>query len=389
MESQIANNFFDDVWNENYDNWDSLRIPFGYGGYGSRVIVTTRNESVSSIMQTVPIHHLQQLSDEDCWKLFVKHAFEKGDCGAHLNLERIGKQIVKKCKGLPLAAKTLADYEFQVERLVLMWMVEGFVEQPRSNKTREEVGYECFYELQSRSFFQRSNANKYCFVMHDLVNDLAQAMSDFCYMLEDDNTHHISERVHHFSCVSIKFDGFEKLKLINDAKFLRTFLALNLAVYSYSWLSKKVLDDILLKLTCLRMLSFPCYKIMELPHSIGNLLHLRYLDLSYTEIKQLPESVYTMYNLETLLLYDCYRLTTLPSKGLGIEELKEFRHLQRRLSISSLQNVTNGMAAMGAKLEEKMYLKDLVLERSSSTNDSQNERDVLDKLKPRTNLKGL
>ncbi|KAL7162019.1 hypothetical protein ACSBR2_042484 [Camellia fascicularis] len=98
----------DDVWNESYDNWDSLRSPFGYGEHGSRVIVTTRNESVSSIMQTVPIHRLQQLSDEDCWKLFVKHAFEKGDCGAHPNLERIGKEIVKKCKGLPLAAKTLA-----------------------------------------------------------------------------------------------------------------------------------------------------------------------------------------------------------------------------------------------------------------------------------------
>ncbi|CAL5444307.1 unnamed protein product [Camellia sinensis] len=470
----------DNVWNENYGNWDILRSPFGYGGHGSRVIVTTRNESVSSIMQTVPIHRLQQLSDEDCWKLFAKHAFEKGDCGAHPNLERIGKEIVKKCKGLPLAAKTLAglllskrdvedwnnilksgiwdlpkeksnilpalklsyhylpshlkrcfaycsifpkDYEFQMEGLVLMWMAEGFVEQPRSNKTREEVGYECFYELQSRSFFQRSNANKYCFVMHDLVNDLAQAVfGDFCYMLKDGNPHHISRG---------KFDGFEKYKLINEAKFLRTFLTLERVDDSNSWLSKKVLDDILPNLTCLRVLSLPCYKIMELPHSIGNLLHLWYLDLSYTEIKQLPESVCTMYNLETLLLYDCYQLTTLPenlqkliqlrylditgtnlqemamqmsqlkglqlltafvvgkSKGLCIEELKEFRHLQRRLSISSLQNVTNGMGAMEAKLEEKMYREELVLEWSSSTNDSQNERDVLNKLKPHTNLKRL
>ncbi|KAL7162028.1 hypothetical protein ACSBR2_042492 [Camellia fascicularis] len=77
------------------------------------------------------------------------------------------------------------------------------------------------------------------------------------------------------------------------------------------------------------------------------------------------------------------------SKGLGIEELKECRHLQRRLSISSLQNVANGMGAMEAKLEEKMYLKTLVLEWSSSTNDSQNASDVLDKLKPHTNLKRL
>ncbi|CAL5361697.1 unnamed protein product [Camellia sinensis] len=335
----------DDVWNENYDNWDSLRSPFGYGEHGSRIIVTTRNESVSSIMQTVPIHRLQQLSDEDCWKLFAKHAFDKGDCGAHPNLERIGKEIVKKCKGLPLAAKTLAgllrskrdvedwnnilksgiwdlpkeksnilpalklsyhylpshlkrcfaycsifpkDYEFEKKRLVLMWMAEGFVEQPRSNKTREEVGYECFYELQSRSFFQQSNANSHCFVMHDLVNDLAQAVSgDFCYMLENDNTHHISDRVHHFSCVRGKFDGFEKYKLINEAKFLRTFLTLEPANDSDSWLSKKVLDDILPNLTCLRVLSLPCYEIMELPHSIGNLLHLRLPSLKELEISRM------------------------------------------------------------------------------------------------------
>ncbi|CAL5444298.1 unnamed protein product [Camellia sinensis] len=359
----------DDVWNENYDDWDSLRNPFGYGEHGSRVIVTTRNESVSSIMQTVPIHRLQQLSDEDCWKLFAKHAFEKGDCGAHPNLERIGKEIVKngiwdlpKEKSNILPALKLSyhylpshlkrcfaycsifpkDYEFETERLVLMWMAEGFVEQPRSNKTREDVGYECFYELQSRSFFQRSNAKKNCFVMHDLVNDLAQTVSgDFCYILEDNNTHHISERVHHFSCVRGKFDGFEKYKLINDAKFLRTFLTLN--PYSYwrldnPWLSKK-----------------------EMPMQMSQLKGLQILTAFVVG----------------------------KSKGLGIEELKEFHHLQRRLSISSLQNVTNGMSAMEAKLEEKMYLEELVLKWSSSTNDSLNERDVLDKLKPHTNLKCL
>ncbi|KAL7162027.1 hypothetical protein ACSBR2_042491 [Camellia fascicularis] len=99
----------DYVWNENYDNWDSLRSPFGYGEHGSRVIVTTHNDNVSSIMQIVLIHRLQQLSDEDCWKLFAKHAFEKGDYGAHPNLERIGKEIVKNRKGLHLAAKTLAS----------------------------------------------------------------------------------------------------------------------------------------------------------------------------------------------------------------------------------------------------------------------------------------
>ncbi|CAL5381766.1 unnamed protein product [Camellia sinensis] len=479
----------DDVWNENYDHWDILRSPFRYGGHGSRVIVTTRNESVSSIMQTVPIHRVQQLSDEDCWKLFAKHAFEMGDCGAHPNLESIGKEIVKKCKGLPLAAKTLAgllrskrdvedwnnilksgiwdlpkeksnilpalrlsyhylpshlkrcfaycsifpkDFQFQIHKLVLIWMAEGFVEQPRSNKTKEEVGYEYFHELLSRSFFQQSSANKYYFVMHDLLNDLALSVSgNFCYRLEDNKPRSMSERIRHFSCVKGRFDGCEKFKIINEAKFLRTLLTIRATDQSILWLSKKVLDDILPRLTCLRVLSLSCYEIMELPHSIGNLLHLRYLDLSYTKITQLPESVCAMYNLETLLLYNCHHLTTLPvelrklvclrhlditgtnlqempmqmsqlkglqhltafvvgkCRGLGIEELKEFRDLHKTLSISNLQNITSGMHAMEAKLEEKMYLEMLVLKWDSTTNDSQNEREVLDKLRPHTNLKHL
>ncbi|KAL7162012.1 hypothetical protein ACSBR2_042477 [Camellia fascicularis] len=176
-------------------------------------------------MQTVPIHRLQQLLDEDCWKLFAKHAFEEGDCGAHPNLERIGKQIVKKCKGLPLAAKTLADYEFEMERLVLMWMTEGFVEQPRT-----------------------------------------QAVSgDFCYMLEDDNTHHISER------------------------------------------------------------------LTTLPVNLRKLIQLRHLDITGTNLQEMPMQMSQLKGLQLLTAFVVGK-----SKGLGIEELKEFRHLQRRLSISSL-----------------------------------------------------
>ncbi|KAI8537758.1 hypothetical protein RHMOL_Rhmol09G0049400 [Rhododendron molle] len=479
----------DDVWNENYEHWDALITPFRFGARGSKIIVTTRNKSVASIMQTVPIHWLKELPEEDSWMLFSKHAFEKGDCNAHPNLEKIGKEIVKKCKGLPLAVKTLGgllryqqdvkdwnsilesaiwelsedksnilpalrlsyyylpshlkrcfafcsvfikDYEFDMEELVSIWIAEGFLVKPKNNNTVEEEGYECFHELLSRSFFQRSNANNSLFVMHDLVHDLAQyVMGDFCYSLEDGKPHGISDKVRHFSYVQ-HFDTFEKFKRIMEAKCLRTFLPLPHRNHKVFWsLSKKVLDEILLRLTRLRLLSLSQYMIKELPHSIGNLKHLCFLDLSNTQIKELPESICTLYNLETLLFCDCDLLTTLPAgivklislhhldlsgtnlkempmhisrlkdlqqltafvvgrcSGLGINELGEFHYLRGTISISGLQNVKSGNDALEAKMSEKKYLEKLVLKWDSITEDSQNARDVLEKLEPHSNLKHL
>ena len=198
----------DDLWNENYNNWDMLQTPFTVGLNGSKIIVTTRSDKVASVMRSVRIHRLGQLSFDDCWSLFAKHAFENGDSSLHPELQEIGKEIVKKCKGLPLAAKTLGgalfselrveewenvlnsetwdlpndeilpalrlsysflpshlkqcfaycsifpkDYEFEKENLILVWMAQGFLDQSASKKTMEKVGDGYFCDLVSRSFF--------------------------------------------------------------------------------------------------------------------------------------------------------------------------------------------------------------------------------------------
>eukprot|EP00268_Persea_americana_P015262 TRINITY_DN16974_c0_g1_i1.p1 TRINITY_DN16974_c0_g1~~TRINITY_DN16974_c0_g1_i1.p1 ORF type:complete len:104 (+),score=13.63 TRINITY_DN16974_c0_g1_i1:27-314(+) len=77
------------------------------GARGSRILVTTRSQRVSSMIGTVPTHSLPGLSDDDCWSLFIRRAFAEGNSDAQPNLAMISKEIIKKCNGLPLAVKTL------------------------------------------------------------------------------------------------------------------------------------------------------------------------------------------------------------------------------------------------------------------------------------------
>ncbi|XP_062173976.1 putative disease resistance RPP13-like protein 1 isoform X2 [Alnus glutinosa] len=479
----------DDVWNENSDNWDALSSPFKSGAIGSTIIVTTRNEGVASIVGTVSTDRLKPLLEEDCWSLFAKHAFHDFNSNARPKLEVIGRQIVKKCKGLPLAAKTIGgllrfkqdvngwekilkselwdspinktnilpsltfsykylpshlkqcfaycsifpkDYVFEKDDVVLLWMAEGFLEETR-NKTMEEIGHEYFLDLASRSLFEQSSDDKSGFVMHDLVNDLATYVSgQFTFILGVDRSQKIVDKTRYFSYVRSTSDNFKRFESLCEATRLHTFLPLELSPnYLSFFLTKRVLFDLLPKLRCLRVLSLSNYQNMnELPESIGKIKHLRYLNLSSTTIKRLPDSICKLCNLQTLNLSGCENLSVLPREmrklinlrhldisrtaikempmqlgrlkclqtltkfivskhsGASIEELGNLAYLRGKLSIVELQNVVSPTDALKACLKDKKYLEELVLEWNAS-NISECQISVLDNLRPHSNLKSL
>ena len=70
-------------------------------------MITTRTKLVAAITSTISSYHLKGLSEKKSWSLFKQMAFRKGQEMINPNLEAIGRDIVQKCCGVPLAIKAI------------------------------------------------------------------------------------------------------------------------------------------------------------------------------------------------------------------------------------------------------------------------------------------
>ena len=168
----------------------------------------------------------------------MKLAFKEGEEEQYLNLLEIGKEIVKKCRRVPLVVNTLTcllyskvdedewisirdneiwhlnkkesgilptlklsynqlsfhlkpcfaycsifpkDFVFNNLLLIHFWMAHGILQSPKDeNLELEDVGNLHIKELLSRSFFQdveEENILYFTFKMHDLIHDLALSIA--------------------------------------------------------------------------------------------------------------------------------------------------------------------------------------------------------------------
>ncbi|XP_042455807.1 disease resistance protein Pik-2-like [Zingiber officinale] len=99
---------FDDVWRT--DTWESLSIALPPGREGSRVIVTTRIEEVANTSCSRNHQFIFKISPLSCqlsWELFCRRVFEAPDYNCPPELENVGREILQKCDGLPLAIVTI------------------------------------------------------------------------------------------------------------------------------------------------------------------------------------------------------------------------------------------------------------------------------------------
>ncbi|XP_021831164.1 putative disease resistance protein RGA3 [Prunus avium] len=372
----------DDVWTDDREKWEKLKVPLiQSGAKGSRILVTTRKHVVANMMRaTRNMINLGGLSDEYCLSIFNHMAFSDRD--VH-EFGDISKEIVKKCKGLPLAAKTLGslmhnktkmgewkevlnskiwalekveqevfqplflsyydlsptikscllycatfpkDYEFQRDDLINLWMAQDYVIS-KGNKEKGTTGGAVFDNLVARSFFQDFEKDSDTGTitsckMHDIVHDFVQFLTrNECLIIDygEETTNEskvLGDKVRHLTLRYVP-EGPLAISSYNCKK-LRTLITFGSRITTID-------PNLILQLKCLRTLNLSGNFIKELPEEIGELIHLRHIDLSYNlYLEKLPDTICGLYNLSTLSLRFCFKLKKLPEIMGNLINLKHF-----------------------------------------------------------------
>ncbi|KAE8721164.1 putative LRR and NB-ARC domains-containing disease resistance protein [Hibiscus syriacus] len=382
----------DDVWNEDNKKWVELKQLLPGGATGSKIIVTTRSNKVAKITGTVSPHKLKALPYNKSLSLFLKFAFKKGEEKQHPNLVEIGEEIVKKCNGVPLLLKTLGsmlfsktaerewelvknsetwklmekddemvyvlklsydqlsprlkqcfaycslfpkDYEFTEFGLISFWMAHGLLESSDENENPFDIGRQYLNELLSRFLFQDFDvAFLYSvFKMHDLLHDLALLLAKNECRLVNTFKHNISPSIRHLCLINSDSSDESASDFLGKLGHVRTLRFPNMGKTATS----KFLDEnCLSRFQPLRVLDLFGSAFEVLPNWIGNLKHLRHLNLcDCRHIKKPPNSICELQNLLSLGFAGCDQIEELP---------KDMRKMTRLifLSLTTKQRDLNG-----------------------------------------------
>ncbi|XP_074288940.1 putative disease resistance protein RGA1 isoform X1 [Silene latifolia] len=382
----------DDVWTEDPNEWSKLSKYLTIGGRGSRVVITTRSEKTAEVVLGKATHSkkymLQSLSDENSWHLFALTAFEReSDEANDPELMTIGKKIVKKCSNVPLAIKVLGtllygqthkwesfeknrilhiettknpimsilklsynnleppvkncfrycalfpkDFEMDKRELISLWMAQGYIGDSE----------DCFLILLKRCFFQDVERDDLGDIvslkMHDLMHDLAQEVAGDEIIVSNSPPNNLRRKLRH-----LFIDAKEvAISYVHESN-IRTCYMNNVRIHS------DVVNTLVSNWRCLRSLRLYLPFAGNLPESIGDLLHLRYLDLSRNgKLKTLPKSITKLFNLQSLILEDCWSLKEWPKDFCKLVNL-------RLLDINSC----SGLTCMPLGIDQLTNLRDL------------------------------
>ncbi|KAB8082433.1 hypothetical protein EE612_004311, partial [Oryza sativa] len=369
---------FDDIWEHDFSKaastkrfskteWEKLLAPFGTGETnGNMVLVTTRfpkvAETVKKGANQVDLHGLEP---DEFWDFFQLCAFsETQDDNDKEKLFDIGKQIAKKLKCSPLAAKTVGpllrkkptrkhwmeilekeewlkqkdgddsiitalkisydylpfylkkcfsylslfpeDYEFDSLEISCYWDSIGIINSSGKNDTIEGIGSQYLNELYDNGFLMKGDDNHY--VMHDLLHELSQIVSsrecaniNYSSFRADD----ILPSIRHLSItIQDKYtESFkEEMEKIKKRVDIRNLRSVMIFGSYRSRRIANVVRDTLNEIRALRVLFIFMNSPHSLPDNFSKLVHLRYLKIgSPWGFKVcIPSTVSKLYHLKFL-----------------------------------------------------------------------------------------
>ncbi|KAL2515515.1 Disease resistance RPP8-like protein 3 [Forsythia ovata] len=346
----------DDIWDTKA--WDEVQRLFPDDSNGSRILLTTRLADVAvNAGSSSAIHHLSCLSPEKSWNLLHQTVFGEECCPCEL--EEIGKEIAKNCKGLPLALVVIGgllykgkrthdywmyvkqnvnsavigtddqfmeilllsynhlphhlracflymavfpeDYKIRKSELTKLWVAEGFIKPDRS-KSLEAVADKCVEDLLDRNMILAHDRSyrgkiKICSI-HDLMRDLCvrKAQEENFLHLFDRHVKYFPEGTYNQRRVSFRSDIYGHHLEDIYGSHVRSLLY-------YSWDLFNEETSFPTSFLLLRVLDALRIHFYEFPVEIVELVNLRYIVLNCIGTCELPASISKLCNLQTLIIH--------------------------------------------------------------------------------------
>ncbi|XP_027334464.1 putative disease resistance protein RGA4 [Abrus precatorius] len=414
----------DDIWNERHDRWAELRKYLMCGAQNSKILVTTRSDNVAKAMTASTSYPLKGLTDEESWSLLKNIAFEDDSKEVNQTLESMGKEIARKCKGVPLAVKTLGgllrgqteesewknvlrddfwklceeqdsimpilklsyhnlspemrqcfaycslypkDSRITKNELIQLWMAQGYLEYSaeKHRMDMEDIGNQLVKIFFMNSFFQEAECDKYgeiiSFKMHDLMHDLAMLVAGNDCCYLDSKAEKVEGSPMH---VSLESGAIHLLNSLDKSR-LRTLILPDHCNFD---------EEVpVANFKYLHVLKISSYYFRKSSDSIEGLKHLKYLAV-YFPLNGIPGlgKLYSLQFLPAFIVRSSQETGNAP-----LNELKDLNQLRGELRIESLELVGNvALESQDVNLKEKKFLKSLTLDWHNEYYDEWPRRDL-------------